>query len=353
MATTSIEWTDTSWNPLRGCSRVSEGCRNCYAEKVAYRFSGPGQSYEGLVREVYHQIGQPKKRLPQWNGNIKFVEKHLLDPLKWGSILTGIRNGEGVLREKAHRDGSVTVTRERPRRVFVNSMSDLFHENVTDEMLDKIFAVMALSPQHTFQVLTKRPKRMRDYLRRMQDDDKDIQCWINAAYDAIPNLSPCAAGLMEDQGWPLPNVWIGTSTENQDTANDRIQYLLETPAAIRFISAEPLLEEINMFAFLSTKLRNEALMVLGSQLPGLDWVIVGGESGPGARPFHIEWARQIVEQCAEAGVACFVKQMGSNPFVNTEPGVPLLGALHLRDKKGGDMSEWPEDLRVRQMPSVA
>ena len=127
---TGIEWTDSTWNPIRGCSLVSEGCRNCYAMGVAARFSGPGQAYEGLARR--RSNGEP-----QWTGKVAVVEKHMLDPLRWR--------------------GS--------RRIFVNSMSDLFHENVTDETIDRVFAVMALAPWHTFQVLTKRPRRMRDYMR--------------------------------------------------------------------------------------------------------------------------------------------------------------------------------------------
>ena len=151
-AKTGIEWTDATWNPVRGCSRVSEGCRNCYAEKVAYRFSGPGQPYEGLVR-----INAAGERKLEWNGQVQLVEKHLLDPLKW----------------------------KEPRRIFVNSMSDLFHENIPDEWIDKIFAVMALSPQHTFQVLTKRPERMRKYLSAPETRERiRREAWEIAAYKA-------------------------------------------------------------------------------------------------------------------------------------------------------------------------
>ncbi|GGA80852.1 hypothetical protein GCM10011507_35100 [Edaphobacter acidisoli] len=172
---TGISWTDATWNPIRGCSRVSEGCRHCYAERAAYRFSGPGQPYEGLV-----QIGADGKRRPQWNGQVRFVEEHLLDPLKW----------------------------TRPRRIFVNSMSDLFHENVTDDMRDKIFAVMALCPQHTFQVLTKRPERMLKwftnhyrvyspgarelaftYVKKLPGYDSEHPKWIRRAANAF-NIWP-------------------------------------------------------------------------------------------------------------------------------------------------------------------
>ncbi len=170
-----IVWTDETWNPLRGCSRVSEGCRNCYAESVARRFDGPGLPYEGLIASG-----------GQWNGQIKLVPEKLDEPLRW----------------------------QRPRRIFVNSMSDLFHPNVPNEYIDRVFAVMALASQHTFQVLTKRPERMLEYLNRRTT---------------------------------MPNVWLGVSIENQVTADERIPLLLQTPAAVRWVSAEPLLRPVDLF----------------------------------------------------------------------------------------------------------
>ena len=332
---TSIEWTDSTWNCLRGCTRVSEGCRNCYAEKVAYRFSGEGLPYAVLA--------VLKNGHPSWTGKVEFIEKHLLDPLKWGSVLTGIRNGEGILREKAHKDGSVTLTRERPRRIFVNSMSDLFHEAVTDEMRDKIFAVMALCPHHTFQVLTKRPERMLEYLERIADlAVHDVWKWQQAADLIVDN---CA--VLEDHAWPLPNVWLGVSVENQAAADARIPLLLQTPAAVRFISAEPLLGEIRLervrmpetlfgwhdINVLSGNIYRHARQV-GFGHPKLDWVICGGESGPGARPMEADWARSLRDQCASAGVPFFMKQMGS-----------VFGP-----KKG---HKAPDDLNIKQFPGSA
>jgi protein gp37 len=268
---------------------VSEGCRNCYAEKVAYRFSGERLDgkpapYKGLVQRTSDGM-----RLPLWNGNIKFVEEHLLDPLRW----------------------------KKPRRIFVNSMSDLFHENVTDEMRDRIFAVMALCPRHTFQVLTKRPERMLAYLR-MLEDERDMQRWANAALDF--DLGPFAADAVREWEWPLPNVQLGVSVEDQKAADERIPLLLQTPAAVRFISAEPLLGSMNIRPYLSAECMHEdsyseddtnaTICRRCEDTPILDWVIVGGESGPGARPMHPDWARSLRDQCEAAGVPFFFKQWG-------------------------------------------
>lgn len=262
---TGIEWTDATWNPVRGCTRVSEGCRNCYAERVAARFAGAGQPYEGLARMT--------KAGPRWTGRVRLVDAHLGDPLRW----------------------------RKPRRVFVNSMSDLFHEALTDEAIDKVFAVMAMAPQHTFQVLTKRPERMRAYLRQVAAE-RDMQRWCNQAVEITQ--SPCAAHLIEERDWPLPNVWLGVSIEDQATADDRARLLLETPAALRFVSAEPLLGPVTLF-----DLDGPIDVPEGMPSP-LHWVIAGGESGPGARPMHPDWARALRDQCAAAGVPFFFKQWG-------------------------------------------
>jgi protein gp37 len=295
--TTGISWTDATWNPIRGCSRVSEGCRHCYAESVAYRFSGPGLPYEGLVQLDMHKSGMIV-RVPKWNGKIKFVEGHLLDPLRW----------------------------KKPRRIFVNSMSDLFHENVTDEMRDKIFAVMALCPQHTFQVLTKRPERQKEYLSK-----EDTACRV---YEAMSKLYSKAKKPKFETPFPiesgrymLPNVHLGVSVENQKAADERIPLLLQTPAAVRFISAEPLLGPVNLmnlplgdtspmgFQFVDAVRgwRSDRANKCGAGQQGskIDWVIVGGESGPGARPMHPDWARSLRDQCKAAGVPFFFKQWGA------------------------------------------
>jgi protein gp37 len=246
-----------------------------------------------------------------WNGQVEFVEKHLLDPLKWGPVLEGIRGGSGILKVKRNRDGSVTLTRERPRRIFVNSMSDLFHENVTDEMRDRIFAVMALCPQHIFQVLTKRPERMLKYLTTssvLRTDRLTKIVGLNFPIGTESKLQPIA--------WPLPNVWLGVSVENQAAADERIPLLLQTPAALRFVSCEPMLGSVDLLrtprpGYMHDWLTGEYETVREHRsTPHLDWVIAGGESGPGARPMHPEWARALRDQCDEAGVPFFFKQWG-------------------------------------------
>src|SRR5579885_2928969 len=351
-ANTGIEWTDATWNPIRGCSRVSEGCRNCYAEKVAYRFSGTGRPYEGLVR-----VNAAGERKPEWNGQVRFIEKHLLDPLKWGGQLKeewGVLGGE---------------MRERPRRIFVNSMSDLFHENVPDEWIDRIFAVMALCPQHIFQVLTKRPQRMLEYLSSL-DFEQDRHPWGKAATSL--GVSPCAESMIEDAAFPLPNVWLGVSVEDQKAADERIPLLLQTPAAVRFISAEPLLGPIDLTKIYEpepdmlygvrwwrTCLERGDIwqcddegFIASSDGPfrdRIDWVIVGGESGPGARSCNLSWLKSIVDDCAAAKVPCFVKQLGAHP-VQT-PSKLIHPIIDFQDRKGGDWSEWPDYLRVREFPA--
>jgi protein gp37 len=313
-----IEWTDATWNCIRGCSRVSTGCERCYAEGVAARFSGPGQPYEGLALR--------KASGPAWTGEVRFVPEHLGDPLRW----------------------------QRPRRVFVNSMSDLFHEKVTNEQIAAIFGVMAASPQHTFQVLTKRPERMVEWFKWVASRELPLRTLKHSP------MIVCALEAQEILGaqwttklprlWPLPNVWMGVSCENQKAANERVPLLLQTPAAVRFVSAEPLLGPIDFTRPAEIEER------------ALDWVIVGGESGPGARPCDVAWIRSIAEQCQEAGTACFVKQLGAKPVRDVVPTgnfrthdgrrqYEMTGErIELRDRKGGDMDEWPEDLRVRQFP---
>jgi protein gp37 len=269
---------------------------------VAYRFKGPGQPYEGLA--------VLKNGHPSWTGEIRFVEEHLLDPLKWKDVAGDVRvDGEGL-----------HVTSRRPRRIFVNSMSDLFHENVTDEMRDKIFAVMALCPQHTFQVLTKRPKRMLEYLHGAFGRIADIVVRMRAERGDKSCVGPLAHLPPGARWWPLANVWLGVSVENQETADERIPLLLETPAAVRFISAEPLLGSLWIAPWLGTECCHDgsyseedtnATICRECEEQGvLDWVICGGESGPGARPMHPDWARGLRDQCMAARVPFFFKQWG-------------------------------------------
>lgn len=280
---TEISWTDSTWNPIRGCSRVSHGCDNCYAQDVAGRFSGPGLAYEGLVH-----IGKDGHSLG-WNGVIKFVEKHLLDPLKW----------------------------KKPRRIFVNSMSDLFHENVTDLMRDRIFAVMALAPQHTFQILTKRPERMQAYFRSFHGANAEQRGFDTCEWvgETIPKAPKGFPNMLSAIPYGLPNVWLGVSVEDQEAANKRIPYLIDTPAAVRFLSCEPLLGPVNLHPWLCVNGKSDKPEQLWSDSicspsRNIHWVIVGGESGPNARPMHPNWARSLRDQCKAAGVPYFFKQWG-------------------------------------------
>lgn len=273
MANTKIEWADVVWNPIRGCSRVSRGCERCYAERQAHRFSGEGMPYEGLTRMTEHG--------PVWTGKIKLVPELLDQPLHW----------------------------KKPRRIFVNSMSDLFHEAVPDEFLDQVFAVMATAKKHTFQVLTKRPERMLKYFQ--EPARPDMVYW--AAYK-FGYLGAMCGGTKAPI--PVPNVQLGVSVEDQETADERIPLLLQTPAAVRFISAEPLLGPIDLL-----------------KMPQLDWVIVGGESGPRARQMQEGWARNLMLQCKAAGVTFFMKQGSQANWPDFN-----------------NFESFPEDLRVREFP---
>ena len=288
MATNSnIEWTDATWNPVTGCTRVSAGCDHCYAVKMTHRLESMGvEKYGGLT--VLNNRGQR-----HFSGKVVCHDDALVIPLQW----------------------------RKQRRVFVNSMSDLLHRDVPFEFIDRVFAVMALCQQHTFQVLTKRPERMAEYLNA-----DDVQHRIARAIDAIEVQRDIVA--LQERWKPLSGVWLGTSAENQATANERIPNLRDCPAAVRFVSYEPALEAV----------------LFGVPKSAIDWIIVGGESGPGARPFHCEWAESTIASCRAQEIACFVKQLGSNPFRN---GRPLL----LKHPKGGDLNEWPKHLRVREWPA--
>ena len=322
-ANTTIAWTDMSWNPIRGCSRVSSGCKHCYAESLAGRFSGRGQPYEGLVRKTTTGF--------RWTGFVALISKDLDLPLRW----------------------------KKPRRIFVASMSDPFHGGVPDAFLDQMFAVMALADQHQFQLLTKRPERMRAYL-----SDADLPQRLR--HIAVPHSNGSNSYLGQTFAttpgcWPLPHLWCGVSVENQATADQRIPWLLQTPAVVRFVSYEPALEVVhfNMLADGSwhdpegaqyyDALRGTSWWSNGDHGvagPGLDWIICGGESGPKARPCEVAWLRNTVQECQVAGVACFVKQLGSYPR-------GWSGLQFVHDRKGADPSEWPDDLRVQQFPACA
>lgn len=309
MSKTSIEWTESTWNPVVGCSVISPGCTNCYAMKMAARIEAMGNQprYAGTTRKVNGNA--------VWTGKLaQAPESTLLEPLR----------------------------RKKPTTYFVNSMGDLFHEDCPDDWIDRVFAVMALARQHTFQVLTKRAKRMQDYMANAERE----ALWMNAVADLFEIDCSLLNGRYPIMGqrspWlPLPNVWLGVSAERQQEADERIPLLLDTPAAVRFISAEPLLGPIDLtrvrasedphtppdqewlFDSLSTgdyyeqRFRNSFGEVWYDSGDGpyrdtkLDWIIVGGESGPNARPMYPDWARSLRDQCAAADVPMFFKQWGS------------------------------------------
>ena len=411
--TTKIQWTEKNWNPVRGCRRVSEGCRNCYAEKMAGRFCGADQPYDGIVERT--------KKGARWTGEGKFITEKLDEPLRL----------------------------RKPSMIFVNSMSDLFFEEFTFSQIAAVFGVMAAASEHTFQVLTKRPERAVEFfawLERHADDmaelyPDDSKDWRRGNMIRAAALNATHHKKLTEvvEQWPLPNVWIGVSAENQDTANERVPLLLELPAAVRFVSAEPLLGPIDLSPWMPPTLptpieeapetwadwewdgwvpddvramiekfwsdfgrkpkhylrdclhqRSAPYGMRGTVQTTLDrklvtgrwihrwnnmgsivddegkshctsipsnlfspsaprssyqrikWVIAGGESGPGARACSPEWIESIAKQCDAAGVACFVKQLGSVWSKQNSAD----------DRKGGEPDEWPEELRVRQMPEV-
>lgn len=287
-ANTKIEWADDTWNVINGCMVVSPGCTNCYAMRMAGTRMKNSPSRHGLTREVNGN--------PVWNGEVRFNERAYREPLS--------RPNE-------------------PRRIFVCAHGDLFYEKVPDEWIDRVFAMMATCPQHVFQVLTKRPERARQYLMTPGRHTAILAAMAVAQNQAIIFDA-------EKHRWPLPNVWLGTSVEDQKRADERIPVLLTTPAAVRWISAEPLLGPLNLKRFMwpvhprwparykspadaiadgaEVTYHRQALVMASNVY--LDWVVAGGESGPGARPMHPAWARSLRDQCAASGVAFLFKQWG-------------------------------------------
>jgi len=265
---TKIEWATKTWNPIRGCTRISAGCTSCYAEAFAARFSDPGQPY--------HEIARRGPNGPRWTGKLMVVSKVMDDPARW----------------------------RKPQRVFVNSMSDLFHERLPPEAIARIFRAMINVPRHVFMVLTKRAQRMCE--------------WVEA--------------FEQERGEPLPaHIQLGVSAEDQPNADERLAWLAKTRATIRFVSAEPLLGPIDFSPWLEW----------------LSWVIFGGESGYGCRPYDVDWARRGIAQLHAAGRPAFHKQLGGAPFDST-------GAWESRDVlplHGPDISEWDPDFAVREFPA--
>lgn len=273
---TEIQWTEKTWNPIVGCSIESAGCTNCYAMKMAWRLEQCGNAphYDGTTKRVNGN--------PVWTGKLAVAPHHILDkPRRWKS----------------------------PRMIFANSMGDLFHEDLTFHQIDMVFDVMVNTPQHIYQVLTKRSGIMREYMERMPERQKE---WS------------CHAGL-DDISWPPKNIWLGVSIEDGRQLH-RVRDLIRTPAAVRFLSCEPLLGEIDLETVDDGEsvLHRECWGECACPVPpaencrngregevrGIDWVIAGGESGPGHRPMDLDWARSLRDQCAAAAVPFFYKQTG-------------------------------------------
>ncbi len=293
---TGIEWTGSVWNPTTGCDRISDGCDHCYALTMAKRLKAMGQA-------KYQNDGDPRTSGPGFG--LALHEDALTVPLRW----------------------------RKPQRVFVNSMSDLGHARIPPEFLARVWAVMASTPQHTYQILSKRPERLHSLLA---SGDK----WRELLYEAATwaafdlSFSVPVERFTEMRRWiygtghwpevvpPLPNVWLGTSIE-LDRYCRRADDLRETPAAVRFLSLEPLLGPLPSL-----------------DLAGIGWVIIGGESGGGARPLDLGWVRDLIAQCRDAGCAVFIKQLGS--VVGRQIGAGAHGA-------GWDA--WPADLRIREFPA--
>jgi protein gp37 len=283
MASTSIEWTEKVWNATTGCDKISDGCDNCYALTLAKRLKGMGSA-------KYQNDGDPRTSGPGFGVTIH--PDALTDPLRW----------------------------RKPTTVFVNSMSDLFHARVPRDFISQVFATMLLTPQHTYQILTKRPERMQRILG-------EYSFWGGVVADAMEMFEKSGGTPSPTQTQPggqcaLLNVWLGSSIES-DKYVRRADALRATPAAIRFISAEPLLGPLPSL-----------------DLTDINWLIAGGESGPGSRPMDLDWVRDLIAKCRESGTAPFVKQLGA--LQTTGP----------KDKKGGDWATWPADLRIREYPTT-
>ena len=279
MAQSKIEWTEKVWNPVIGCSKVSAGCKNCYAETMSNRLAMMGGSlqedtwaaYSEILRFDYDNPKYPNGLAKGFNGKIKIMYDRISQPLHW----------------------------KKPSMIFVNSMSELFHEKISFNIIDSIFANMEICKQHTFQILTKRPQRAIEYFK-----------WRLSQYPQT-----------------YDNVWLGVSVENQATANERIPLLLQTPATVRWISVEPMLEKI--------KIRNTNIIPLKFswlKSTGIDWVVVGCESGHNRRECKLEWVEDIIEQCKQANVPAFVKQIQIKGIVEK------------------NIENFPEHLQIRQYP---
>lgn len=327
---TGIQWTDATWPIVQGCTPVSPGCANCYVPRT-------------LIRHVYNP--NPKISLPvmglveqepclRFTGKVALREDRMSWPLKW----------------------------RKPSMIFVPSHGDLFHDAVPDDFILRTFDVMRRCTWaggqdggkikgngHTFQVLTKRAQRMADFSERLRWDGEKLFLGDSGGTLALP---------------PNPQIWMGVSVEDQRRFDERGPILLKCPAAVRFLSCEPLLGPLDFhFGCTPEDMEWRREHDVNYDATCFDWGITGGESGPKSRPCHVEWIESIVKQYRTSGVACFVKQLGSKPFLadGSDPnGWPTIGGpvdwetgnVSLNDSHGGDPDEWPEHLRVREFPEA-
>lgn len=287
MGNSKIEWTEKTWNPVVGCSKISPGCAHCYAETMANRLKGMA------LKDIADGTDPGRKRhyidaiddKGRWTGKMIPVPESLDDPLRW----------------------------KKPQMIFVNSMSDLFHEDLPFDFVDQVFATMYAATWHTFQILTKRPDRMLEYFQSdpiPRIGTRAFQQWTRYEPTKAADNLLTNADIVGDvaQMWPLLNVWLGTSCENRWAADQRTPFLIECPAAVRFLSCEPLLGPI---VFADVTRRADVVSQLGKKaLNGINWVICGGESGHNTRPMHPDWPRSLRDQCQAADVPFFFKQWG-------------------------------------------
>lgn len=313
---THIEWTDATWNPVTGCREVSPGCKNCYAKRDWQRLSAPRPVPNAYTGREFHDV--------------QFHPERLHQPSQW----------------------------KKPRRIFVNSMSDLFHEDVTDQQIEAVFAEMQANERHTFQALTKRIERAKAWLDRVKPSPVDGILTLDGA---PPRHHGGTAVAFMAASWPLRNVWLGVTVVNQAEADRDIPLLLATPARVRFLSVEPMLSSIDLRELVtrSDPYLTEAVDALRGELTSvndhgsgrtdrcarIDWVICGGESGPHARPSHPDWFRSLRDQCAAAGVPFLFKQWGEWLRCETEPSTDFNGReVHVDEGCGVDL---PDGRRLR------
>lgn len=319
MTKTTIEWTNETWNPVTGCTKVSQGCKHCYAERLAHRVFA-GQMVEVNTTPPKHPEMKASAFRPRHFTDVRCHPDRLANPLHW----------------------------KKPRRIFVNSMSDLFHEDVPDGFIDQVFAMMALTPEHTYQVLTKRPERMLKYMSSGHECEGPryrLSHAVDPSWFGHEVFHDGIAADIHDAGWPLLNAWLGVSVEDQATADVRIPPLLRTPAAIRFVSCEPLLDKIDLRSIelehlywlnaLTSQVKtfHDGGMPEPPPYPPLNWVITGGESGPHARVTDLDWVRFLRDQCRHDAVPFFVKQ------------ITVCG-------KKIPFEDWPANLRIRNYPAA-